>query len=140
MKIAFEERLLSWVDCRRAAQTQHIETALLTVNDWWFRLPWHAYYLHWDDQDAWPDPWQILHDNIYCDLARGLGICYTLAMINHPDIEDFELVACNGANLVRVNSGKYILNYERHTCVNTSLELGPVQKRVTQQQIKNRIE
>lgn len=126
--------------CRRAAKAQNLDSALIIVNDWWFDLPWKPYYLHWDDQDSWPDPWQLLQDNIYCDLARALGICYTIAMISHNDIQNFDLVQCNGVNLVRVNDGKYILNYESGSCVNTILEPGPIQKCITQQQIKNRIE
>ena len=126
--------------CRQQTQHLELEAALCAVNDWWFQLPWQPYYLHWDDQEDWPDPWQLLHDNYYCDLARGLGICYTLVMINHPDIHDLELVLCNGSNLVRVNEGKYILNYEPGSCVNTNLEPAPVLRRITQQQIKNRIE
>ena len=126
--------------CRQQAQSLDLESALILINDWWFRLPWQPYYLHWDDQADWPDPWQLLNDNIYCDLARGLGICYTLIMIDHPDIKDLELVQCEGTNLVRINGGKYILNYESGSCVNTILEPGSIQKRTTQQQIKNRIE
>jgi hypothetical protein len=126
--------------CREHAKSQPLESAVLLINDWWFRLPWQPYYLHWEDQADWPDPWQLLYDNIYCDLARGLGICYTLAMIDHPDIQDLDMIQCNGVNLVRVNSGKYILNYESGSCVNTILEPGPIQKCITQQQIKNRIE
>jgi hypothetical protein len=125
--------------CRQHAQSQELESALILVNDWWFQQPWQPYYLHWDDQMDWPDPWQMLHDNIYCDLARGLGICYTLVMIHHPGIHDLDMVLCNDGNLVRVNSGKYILNYEPGSCVNTNLEPGPIQKRVSQQQLNNRI-
>lgn len=126
--------------CRQQAADLALEDALLLVNAWWFHLPWQPYYLHWDDHADWPDPWQLLQDNIFCDLARALGICYTLIMIDHADITDVELVCCNGTNLVRINQGKYILNYERDTCVNTILEASPVQRRLTQHQIKNRIE
>jgi hypothetical protein len=126
--------------CRQQAVSLPLKDALMLVNEWWFQLPWQPYYLHWDDQADWPDPWQLLQDNIFCDLARALGICYTLIMIDHADITDVELVCCNGVNLVRVNDGKYILNYESGSCVNTILEPGPIQKRITQQQIKNRIE
>jgi hypothetical protein len=126
--------------CRDHAKQLDLPDSLLTVNDWWFQLPWQPYYLHWDDMEDWPDPWQLLHDNIYCDLARGLGICYTLAMIEHRDITEIELVHSDDVNLVQVNDGKYILNYELGHCVNTNLELAPIKKRMTQQQIKNRIE
>jgi hypothetical protein len=115
-------------------------SALGHINRWWFQLPWQPYYLHWDDQMNWPDPWQLLHDNIFCDIARGLGMCYTLAMIDHPDIHQFELCHSNGINLVLVNDGKYILNYEQDRWVNTHLSDASVQKRMTQAQIKNRIE
>lgn len=131
---------MSWMSCRQAAQRQTLESALITVNDWWFRLPWQPYYLHWDDRQDWPDPWQLLHDNIYCDIARGLGICYTLVLMEHAEIQHFELVSHKDANLVLVNQGKYILNYEPGRCVNTNLDPVSVQRRITQQEITKRIE
>jgi len=119
----FAERLDDWNLLRSQCQNIPIELALTTVNQWWFNAPWRAYHLHWDDQQDWPDPWELLSDNIYCDLARGLGILYTITLLDRNDITDATLVLTkNGHNLVLVAKEKYILNWDRDTVVNTNQE------------------
>lgn len=114
----FEQRLQAWNQLRETAALQDAETALVTINSWWFQTPWTAYHLHWDDRPDWPDPWQLLSDNVYCPLARGLGILYTITMLDHPDIQDAELVEIGADNLVLVSKGKYILNWSQEEIVN----------------------
>ena len=134
----FAERLDSWNLLRSQCQNIPIESALTTVNQWWFNAPWRAYHLHWDDQQDWPDPWELLSDNIYCDLARGLGILYTITLLDRKDITDATLVLTkNGHNLVLVAKEKYILNWEKNTIVNTNQEI-KVKRQLTQKQIQAR--
>lgn len=135
----FASRLESWNNLRDSCQNIPIEQALETINSWWFAVPWKPYYLHWDDQATWPDPWQLLSDNIYCDLARGLGILYTLAMIERPDITDAVLAETDQTNLVLVNNEKYILNYFTDTIVNNTFEIATTRRRITLQEIYKKI-
>jgi hypothetical protein len=116
----FGERLDSWNRLRESCQISPIETALDTINRWWFQAPWRPYYLHWDDQSTWPDPWQLLNDNVYCDLARGLGIVYTISMLDRRDMAPATLFLTeDGSNLVQVAKEKYILNWDSNSVVNT---------------------
>ena len=132
----FSDRLGDWSDLRIATQTLPLEQALQKINEWWFNSPWQSYYLHWDDQPTWPDPWQLLSDNTFCELARGLGILYTISMISHPEITSANLVLTeDGYNLVQVNKGIYILNWDKDTVVNTRQEV-KVKKKLTQEQVK----
>lgn len=134
----FRLRLDAWANLRTQIQTQDAETALATVNQWWFNCPWRAYHLHWDDQEQWPDPWQLLSDNLYCDVARGLGILYTISLLDHADLTDAELVlTTEGHNLVLVNKRKYILNWDRESIVNTNHEL-EIKRQLTQRQVQNK--
>ena len=135
----FAERLESWAQLRRQASTTDAETALHTINAWWFQTPWRAYHLHWDDQAEWPDPWQLLSDNLYCPLARGLGILYTIALLDRPDLQDAVLVEVGSDNLVLINREKYILNWDQDTIVNTSPRVLNSRHSVTQEQIKQQI-
>ena len=135
---AFADRLESWSALRTQATLLPQESALLAINDWWFSTPWHAYHLHWDDVAEWPDPWQLLSDNIYCDVARGLGILYTITLLEREDLMSAELVLTEqGHNLVRLTQTKYILNWERNIIVNTNLEV-KVKRQLTQKQIQAR--
>ena len=125
----FADRLEAWAELRTQAQELPLEEALQLVNNWWHQSPWQPYYLHWDDQPKWPDPWQLLNDNVYCDLARGLGILYTVSMLNHKDLTSYELVLTEDErNLVLINKVKYTLNWDEVVLVNTPL-VGKVKKR-----------
>lgn len=135
----FNDRLASWSDLRRQCESLDTESAVATINAWWFDAPWTPYHLHWDDRSNWPDPWQLLDDNLYCGLARGLGILYTIAMLDRPDLQDAVLVEAESDNLVLVSQGKYILNWDRDTVVNINLSLKKTRHQITQKQIKLQI-
>ena len=116
----FSSRLENWNLLRDRCQTLPIESALEEINIWWFNTPWRPYYLHWDDQETWPDPWQLLSDDVYCDLARALGILYTITLLDRADMTPTDLVLTEeGDNLVLVAKEKYILNWNPDSIVNT---------------------
>ena len=116
----YEERLLSWNSLREQSKTQTLEKLLLNVNDWWQMLPMDLHYLHWDDVEHWPDPWELLADGIFCPTAKSLGMVYTLHLINHPEINDMQFAQTrDGDNLVLINQGKYIINWAPGELLNT---------------------
>lgn len=118
--VRFEDRLASWHKLRESIPMQSTEIALATVNSWWATAPWTAYHLHWDDDKTWPNPWQLLDDNLYCDVAKCLGICYTLALAEHPEIQDFQMALTQqDHSIVVACSNKYILNWEKELLLNT---------------------
>ena len=135
----FAERLESWAQLRQQASTATVETALKTINSWWFRTPWRAYHLHWDDLAVWPDPWQLLSDDLYCPLARGLGIMYTITMLDRPDLQDAVLAEFDSDNLVLVAKEKYILNWDSTTVVNINPTGSRSRHSITQEQLKQQI-
>jgi len=131
----FDRRLRAWYTLRESAQTLPMESALTAINTWWFQCPWQPYYLHWDDQAAWPDPWQLLSDNVYCEVARGLGILYTITLLDREDLTSASLVLTQtGHNLVLADQTKYILNWEADTVVNNNQQV-VVHRQLTQNQI-----
>lgn len=134
----FQLRLDTWAHLRDQARTQDAKTALTNINQWWFNAPWRAYHLHWDDQPTWPDPWELLSDNMFCDVARGLGILYTISLLDHSDLTDAELVLTNeGHNLVLVDKRKYILNWGQDIIVNTNHKL-EIKRHLTQIQVQKK--
>jgi hypothetical protein len=131
----FAARLESWNLLRDRCQNLPLESALDEINRWWFTAPWRPYYLHWDDQPAWPDPWQLLSDDVYCDLARGLGIVYTISMLDRVDMMPTTLILTeDGSNLVQVAKEKYILNWEADNVVNNFTKV-KIKKQYQQDQI-----
>jgi hypothetical protein len=132
----FAGRLESWYSMRQQCHNLPVESVLLLINSWWFTTPWQPYYLDWLDQDSWPDPWQLLNDNVYCDLARALGILYTISLLDRADLTDAALVLSqDGHNLVMVDKSKYILNWNPDTVVNTSQTI-EIHRQLSQSQIK----
>ena len=136
---SFDARLAAWHELRNQTLTLPLDQALATINNWWFGPTWIPYHLHWDERADWPDPWQLLSDNLFCPLARGLGIVYTIALINRNDIFDAELTEVGGDNLVLVNQSKYILNWEPDTIVNINLGRQNPRRCVSLEQIKQQI-
>jgi len=116
----FAARLESWNLLRDQCQSAPLESALDSINEWWFESPWRPYYLHWDDQPTWPDPWQLLSDDVYCDVARALGILYTITLLDRADMASARMVLTeDGDNLVLVAKEKYILNWKKDSIVNS---------------------
>jgi hypothetical protein len=131
----FAARLASWNLLRDRCQNLPLKSALDEINRWWFNAPWRPYYLHWDDQPTWPNPWQLLSDDVYCDLARGLGIVYTISMLDRVDMAPTTLILTeDGSNLVQVAKEKYILNWKAEQIVNTFTKV-KIKKQYQQDQI-----
>jgi hypothetical protein len=64
-----------------------------------------------------------LSENTYCEVARALGMCYTLLLL---DIIDIQLVLATNEMgedvvLVLVDNAKYVLNYWPDTVISNSL-------------------
>jgi hypothetical protein len=137
--IHFAQRLDAWNQLRQRASTLNVDRALTEINSWWFCTPWTPYHLHWDDRDDWPGPWQLLSDNVYCSLARALGIMYTITLLDREDLQDARLIEFDSDNLVLVEDRKYILNWDPTEIVNINPGIEKQSKLVTQEQIKQQL-
>jgi hypothetical protein len=131
----YSARLQAWADLRNHCIQSPLVQALTEIDAWWQQTPWQPYYLHWDDRDRWPTPWELLSDNIYCDLARALGIMYTVSMIERDDITAVELADTDQGNLVLVNQRKYILNWHTSDKLNIPSKQFTINQRLNRRAI-----
>lgn len=122
-----EERLREWKSFRLAINKMNLEQALEKTSHLWSYAPYVSHYLSPDLPQEWPDPWTLIHENYYCDLAKALGMFYTVYLCDHyKQIKHLKLqVYKNPTNLdmhyiVSINQGKYILNLVFDTIVNKS--------------------
>jgi hypothetical protein len=94
------------------------------IDKWWQQTPLLTHYLHPTDLPNWPGPWELLVENTYCTLARGLGMCYTLLLMNITDIEYVLAKDIDGDEvpLVLVDNAKYLLNYWPNTVISNNLQ------------------
>lgn len=116
------DRLRWWHNFRLDLDKMPLSEAVLKTNHLWSYCPQQKYYLLYNEVAEWPNPWELIYDNVYCDIAKCLGIMYTLYLTNHiPSLEirQYKDTATNTLyNLVFVDRGKYVLNLEYNTVVN----------------------
>lgn len=120
----YEARLQDWFQLRKSVSNLPIEQQCITIDEWWQHAPLVNHHLHPHDMDNWPDPWELLSENTYCEVARALGMCYTLILIG---VNDIELVLATNETaedvvLVLVDNAKYIMNYWPNTVISNSLK------------------
>jgi len=107
---SYEDLLAEWASLRAEASELPLEDALTLVHDWWGNAPIVNNTMHFTDPDNWPLPWDLLAQHAYCDVAKCLGLCYTLLLIQHEDINSLHMVQTDNYTLVQVNEGQYTLN------------------------------
>lgn len=110
-KTSYEERLADWYQLRQAVEHLPLEEQVKVINDWWWQAPIVNRIITWTDTSDWPGPWDLLSNSGYCELARALGIVYTLMMLDVQQYTDLSIIATKNDNLVLVDQGKYILNW-----------------------------
>ena len=90
----------------------------------WSTAPFVNYNLDPSDPNSWPDPWTLLAENYWCDVAKALGIIYTIYFTHHSDTPMELRVYYDYKDKERytvawLDKGKYILNYWPYEIVNT---------------------
>ena len=118
-KTTYQARLADWVRLRQTATPLTQVEQLILINDWWFNAPIVNHLIHWENPKAWPTPWELLNNNGYCELARALGIVYTIMIIENRKYTDLKITQTKEDNLVLVDGGKYILNWAPGEMLNT---------------------
>lgn len=137
----YHERLQAWYKLRENLQNQSLDTICLEVDAFWQQCPIVNSYLHPNDVKNWPDPWQLLSDNMYCEYAKALGMSYTLLLLGTEGVDMIEATDYddNSVVLVSANYAKYILNYWPGTVVNNTLDQFIIKKYINLNIIKNKM-
>jgi hypothetical protein len=111
-----EDRLRLWREFRHSLNLLSLEKALTQIAEFWAKAPFTPYYLDMDSIENWPDPWELINENTYCDIAKCLGIVYTTLLTTHrsnlpAEIRIYADLEKNYEyNLAWLAQGKYILN------------------------------
>jgi hypothetical protein len=139
-----EDRLRSWRDFRSTLDSLPLDQALNQTAEFWTGAPFTPYHLDPDSVATWPDPWTLIDENIYCDLAKCLGIVYTVLLTTHRTNLDIEIwvyedpTTHHEFNLACFDQGKYILNMIDGTVVNIKQvnETLTLKRRITATELK----
>ena len=135
------DRLTQWKDFRHELDRLPLESAVIEINNMWSTAPFVNYNLDASDPKSWPDPWTLLAENYWCDVAKALGMCYTLLLVGVKDIKMVEATDMRGEDviLVLVDNAKYVLNYWPKTVVNNSSKDFSIKRHVDITQIQKKL-
>lgn len=88
----YEQRLESWSKFRE--NLENSSDPFQDVIDFYKQAPYVSVHTDPWNQSAWPDPWQLVHENQYDDFCRVLGMCYSLQLTDHFKASSFEIHIC----------------------------------------------
>ena len=118
------ERLRTWQEFRNSVSEMPPKEALDKIEHLWSYAPYVKNYLHYDLVNEFPGPWELIYDNYYCNLAKALGIMYTVYLSGQDvDVEIRVYVDesfTEQYNLVYIDKGKYVLNLIHDEVVNSA--------------------
>lgn len=123
-KLDASGRVAQWRAFRKELDAQSLDQALESIANFWQGCPFIPYNLDPEHPETWPDPWSLIYENAYCDVAKCLGIVYTLLLSAHGQDTDIEIRTYrdqntgHSYNLAWIDQGKYILNMIDNTVVN----------------------
>ena len=123
-KLPAGERLSRWKAFRKDLNNISIDEALKKTLEFWANCPFVPFYLTPDNNINWPDPWILIQENFYCDLAKVLGIVYTMHLTSHsselqPEIRVYyDPETRHTYHIAYLCHGKYVLNLIEGEVVN----------------------
>ena len=126
-KLETGERLAHWRAFRKSLDDLSLEDAAQATAEYWQSCPFNPYYLDPADPESWPSAWELITENYYCDLAKALGIVYTLHFSKHevdlnPQIHIYNDPETGYVyNLSVLAEGKYVINFLDSKIVNIEL-------------------
>ena len=88
-KNTYEERLQVWHDFRNTLENS--DDPIQDVLDFYNCSPRVSIHTDPWTKDMWPNPWELVKENQYCQFTKLLGICYTLQLTERFSSSNFEI-------------------------------------------------
>tara|TARA_B110000240_G_scaffold182086_1_gene214592 strand:- start:791 stop:1216 length:426 start_codon:yes stop_codon:yes gene_type:complete len=101
----YEVRLAEWSNFRKSLEASN--DPIQNVIDYYKKFPVVSIHTDPYDMTSWPDPWELIYENEYCEYCILLGMCYTLQLTDRFSTSDFEI----HITLDEINSEHYYLLY-----------------------------
>lgn len=114
------ERVLAWKSFRN--QLESDIKPFQSVVEFWAKAPLVNFYLDPKDPMSWPDPWRLVIDDRYDDLAIVLGMLYTIKLTDRFSNMNLEIyMSVKEKNpIFFLQADKNILNLEYNRVVDSS--------------------
>lgn len=109
------DRLTNWKQFRNSLEES--ATPLEDVAEFWSHAPFVSSYLDTQNSAEWPDPWHLILDDRYDNLAIALGMLYTIKlttrfMNSKCEIHTSMLPTDKEQRYLLIVDDTYVLNYE----------------------------
>ena len=85
----YEDRLAAWAEFRSTLEESK-DPIQDTIN-FFSKAPLVNIQTDPYTASTWPDPWELIKENIYCSFVKILAICYTLQLTDVLSKEKFEI-------------------------------------------------
>lgn len=110
----YEERLALWSEFRENLETS--EDPYQDVVNFYRHVPLVSIHTDPWDKSRWPSPWELIHDNQYCEFCRVLGYCFSLQLTERFKDDSFEIHIITsrerGYLYLLVVNQKWVLGYD----------------------------
>ena len=83
------QRLELWRNLRTKIETANSPFDI--VFDFWNSVPTDSISADPYDKNSWPDPWEMIKENTYCEFGKILAIMYTLQLTERFSQATFEI-------------------------------------------------
>lgn len=93
----YEDRLVLWNEFRHSLELS--STPIDDAVKFYSQAPKSKLSVDPWDKTTWPNPWELLKENIYCEFNRVLGVCYSLQLTDCFKEADFEIHISTDNNL-----------------------------------------
>jgi len=116
----YEDRLVFWANFRQ--ELEEAEDPFRLVRELYNKSPLVSIYTDPWTPSMWPDPWELIEENKYCDFCIVLGMCYSLQLTERFKHSKFEIHICiDRANsdllYLLIIDDEHVLGYDRYETV-----------------------
>jgi hypothetical protein len=126
-KLEASERIAHWRAFRLTLSGMSLGRAIQKTAEYWQSCPHTPHYLDPTEPETWPSAWDLITENYYCDIAKALGMLYTIAYSVHGQDLPMQMCVYNDPetgyeyNLAIFDKGKYVINLLDGEVVNIDL-------------------
>lgn len=118
----YEHRLATWRNFRDELEIS--PSPLEDVIAFYKSAPYVSILTDPWDKSAWLGPWELLHENQYCEFSRVLGMCYSLQLTERFKDMTFEIHIgmdhSTAQTYYLLTNGDYVIGYKEDSAVESS--------------------
>lgn len=121
MTVSESELVASWRRFRLEliSSSDSKEEKLQKIVEFWSSIPRVSRTIDYYTPESWPTPWEIIHDQLYCESGVSLLMYYTVKLI--PELNELPIscyVIDDGSDEFLIFAhGEYVLNYTPYRLV-----------------------